>query len=466
MTLSINTSIESLVAHKNKIKHDNALSASLERLSSGKRINKAADDAAGMIMADTLRSQVLAFGQAIRNAHDALSLIQVIDASLEESINIVHTIKQKAIQAAQDGQTTKSRESIQSDITQLLEEMDTIAKTTSFNNQKLLSGGFNNKKIQIGASPGETVNLSIPAALPNKLGHTVNGRFSLKNEQAGIVQIGILSNVEHEYFRIQPVELRYDNSREHSLGALANVVNQLSGALGITAAPFVQASTTSGVSKGVTSMDFAINGIIIGQIQVQDNDSDGALVKAINKKTVEHGVQASTDNLGRLILNAPDSRAIQVTSNIGSGTGTDAVLRGADLSTFGYIQMRQKGPYDITVIDVNGGAAVALTTELETAGNVLTSSPSTIASGSTLAATSVLKKGWLASQDLVGTLFRANIFIEDATSMTIGSSLGAASVLRTNDTLGGDALVRTTTVTTGESTIKGGSTLATGSVLG
>ncbi len=89
MTLSINTSIESLVAHKNKIKHDNALSASLERLSSGKRINEAADDAAGMIIADTLRSQALAFGQAIRNAHDALSIIQVIDASLEESINIV-----------------------------------------------------------------------------------------------------------------------------------------------------------------------------------------------------------------------------------------------------------------------------------------------------------------------------------------------------------------------------------------
>lgn len=128
MALRINTNVAALNAHKNMIKTDNSLSASLERLSSGLRINKAADDASGMSIADSLRSQSMGLGQAIKNANDGINIVQTADAALDESINIINTIKTKSIQAAQDGQTTESRAAIQSDITKLMEELDIIAK--------------------------------------------------------------------------------------------------------------------------------------------------------------------------------------------------------------------------------------------------------------------------------------------------------------------------------------------------
>ena len=113
MALRINTNIAALNAHKNLTKTDNSLSSSLEKLSSGLRINKAADDASGMAIADSLKSQSLGLGQAIRNGNDAISIVQTADAALEESINIVNTIKTKSIQAAQDGQSSESRSAIQ-----------------------------------------------------------------------------------------------------------------------------------------------------------------------------------------------------------------------------------------------------------------------------------------------------------------------------------------------------------------
>ena len=112
MSLTINTNVTALNAHRNMVKNDHALSSSLEKLSSGLRINRAADDASGMAIADSLRSQALGLGQAIRNANDGISMVQTADGALDESIKIINTIKAKAIQAAQDGQTTESRKAI------------------------------------------------------------------------------------------------------------------------------------------------------------------------------------------------------------------------------------------------------------------------------------------------------------------------------------------------------------------
>ncbi|RDU68762.1 flagellin B, partial [Helicobacter aurati] len=127
------------------------LKDSLEKLSSGLRINKAADDASGMIIADNLRSQASALGQAISNTNDAMGIIQIADKAMDEQLKILDTVKVKATQAAQDGQTTESRRAIQSDITRLIQGLDMIGNTTSFNGQKLLSGSFTNKEFQVGA---------------------------------------------------------------------------------------------------------------------------------------------------------------------------------------------------------------------------------------------------------------------------------------------------------------------------
>ena len=172
MSFRINTNIAALNAHANSVVNDRALSSSLGRLSSGLRIQTAADDASGMSIADSLRSQANALTQAIANANDAVGIIQTADKAMDEQIKILDTIKTKAIQAAQDGQNSDSRRALQNDISRLLEELDMIATTTSFNGQQLLNGNFSNKNFQIGAYSNETAKVSIGATNSNTIGHT------------------------------------------------------------------------------------------------------------------------------------------------------------------------------------------------------------------------------------------------------------------------------------------------------
>lgn len=147
-----------------------AFQNSLAKLSSGSRINKAADDAAGMAIADSLQSQLSGFGQAIRNASDAISIAQVADGALEQSTSILQEIRVKALQAANGSQSVESRQAIQADIDRLQGTLGDIAKNTSFNGQKLLSGSFTDKQFQVGANAGETVTMNIGSAEPNKIG--------------------------------------------------------------------------------------------------------------------------------------------------------------------------------------------------------------------------------------------------------------------------------------------------------
>ena len=161
MGFRINTNVAALNAHTSAVRNNKSLNNSLARLSSGLRINKAADDASGMAIADSLRSQANSLGQAISNANDGISLVQTADGAMDEQLKILDTIKTKAIQAASDGQTTSSRAAIQKDVNRLLEQLDNIAKTTSFNGQVLLSGRFSNKEFQVGAFSNQTIKTSI-----------------------------------------------------------------------------------------------------------------------------------------------------------------------------------------------------------------------------------------------------------------------------------------------------------------
>ena len=243
MSLRINTNVAALTAHRSMVRNDQGLTSSLEKLSSGLRINKAADDASGMAIADSLRSQSLGLGQAIRNANDGISMVQTADGALEEAINIVNTIKTKAIQAAQDGQTTQSRNAIQADIAKLMEELDNIAKNTSFNNQKLLSGQFTNKQIQVGAYTGETLGISIGSAEAGKIGHVTTGMLNASG--VGEVRLSIYSNILNQEVNIKSVELAYDNSADHSMAALADAINAVADLTGVSAQATVQVSTSS-----------------------------------------------------------------------------------------------------------------------------------------------------------------------------------------------------------------------------
>jgi flagellin len=158
-----------------------ALEKSLARLSSGRKITRTADDASGSAIANNLRSQSLALGQSIRNANDAISVVQVADAALGEAASLIDTIRTKALQADNDSQSIDSRRALQADITQALEQLNQIAGTTSFNGQELLSGTFIDRQFQIGANAGQALSISIDSIEAGKLGNESAGPLSTIN---------------------------------------------------------------------------------------------------------------------------------------------------------------------------------------------------------------------------------------------------------------------------------------------
>jgi flagellin len=172
MGFRINTNIAAMNAHTNSTVNNRSLDDSLSKLSSGLRINKAADDASGMVIADSLRAQANSLGQAISNANDGIGIIQVADKAMDEQLKILDTIKTKAIQAGSDSQSASSRTAIQKDVNRLLEQLDNIAKTTAFNGTQLLSGNFSNKEFQVGAYSNQTIKASISNTQSLAIGNT------------------------------------------------------------------------------------------------------------------------------------------------------------------------------------------------------------------------------------------------------------------------------------------------------
>ena len=463
MSLRINTNIAALNAHNQLSNTDSSLTKSLERLSSGLRINRAADDASGMAIADALRAQALGIKQAVANANDGISIVQIADGALQETINIVNIVKTKAIQAAQDGQTMASRKAIQSDIDKLIENLDMIANTTTFNGQKLLSGVFTNKKFQIGAYSGERINISIRSAESTKIGHVNTGELWPVNPEGGKVQLTLYSNLQNRYFDLNAIEMKFDNSPEHGMGALASAINKLSDALGITASAVVEKTTTGNIKAGSTGSDFAINGINIGRVNVVENDTDGSMVKAFNAKSDQHGVLASTDANGRLTMTSVDGRGIKVTGFY------HEVLGAEDLDSFGFVRVNQMTSNEIVLYDRTYGQPLGFDVDVD--GDVTTSIESKLIEGSVLQNGSVLRAGTILGFDMAGGPvaagghFFGDIVTTEDSVLKAGTKLGDSSVIAANSVFGGNTTVGAISSTDIDNLLKAGSLLKSGTVL-
>ena len=328
MSFRINTNISAMNAYTNASATGRELDASIAKLSSGLRINKAADDASGMTIADSLRAQASALGQAIANANDAIGIVQTADKAMDEQLSILNTIRTKAIQAAQDGQTTQSREALQSDISRLLEELDNIATTTSFNGQQLLNGNFSNKNFQIGAYANQTVQVSIGATASDKIGLTRFETSQLMAYSAGGISDVVfeLSGIDgfpggYKFQTISATEFKKDG-----LKAVADRINAVSDLTGVSA-KVLNSITFTGIVPAGTIEGLTINGITIGKVETIAGDKNNVLVNAINKVKEQTGVEASTKD-GKLTLTARDGRAININSLSAAGsqlgTGTNA----------------------------------------------------------------------------------------------------------------------------------------------
>jgi len=160
--MRINHNIASLNTHAQMVNNSNAQSKSLEKLSSGLRINRAGDDAAGLAISEKMRGQVRGLDQAQRNSQDAISLIQTAEGALNETQNILQRMRELAVQAGNDTNTSVDRDEIQKEVNQLTSEINRIANTTEFNTQKLLNGNASGGlTMQIGANGGQTFTVQI-----------------------------------------------------------------------------------------------------------------------------------------------------------------------------------------------------------------------------------------------------------------------------------------------------------------
>ncbi|EHH4113803.1 flagellin A [Campylobacter coli] len=381
MGFRINTNVAALNAKANADLNSKSLDASLSRLSSGLRINSAADDASGMAIADSLRSQANTLGQAISNGNDALGILQTADKAMDEQLKILDTIKTKATQAAQDGQSLKTRTMLQADINRLMEELDNIANTTSFNGKQLLSGNFINQEFQIGASSNQTIKATIGATQSSKIGLTrfeTGGRIT----SGGEVQFTLKNYNGIDDFKFQKVVI--STSVGTGLGALADEINKSADKTGVRATFTVETRGISAVREGSTSDTFAINGVTIGKVDYKDGDANGALVSAINSVKDTTGVEASIDANGQLLLTSREGRGIKIEGSIGRGAfinpnmtenygrlslvkndGKDILISGTGLSFAGFgannfisqtsVSLREsKGQLDANIADAMG----------------------------------------------------------------------------------------------------------------
>ncbi|EAK0807938.1 flagellin A [Campylobacter coli] len=385
MGFRINTNIGALNAHANSVVNARELDKSLSRLSSGLRINSAADDASGMAIADSLRSQAATLGQAINNGNDAIGILQTADKAMDEQLKILDTIKTKATQAAQDGQSLKTRTMLQADINRLMEELDNIANTTSFNGKQLLSGNFINQEFQIGASSNQTIKATIGATQSSKIGLTrfeTGGRIS----SSGEVEFTLKNYNGIDDFKFQKVVI--STSVGTGLGALVEEINKSADKTGVRATFTVETRGIAAVRAGTTSDTFAINGVTIGQVDYKDGDANGALVAAINSVKDTTGVEASIDANGQLLLTSREGRGIKIDGDIGGGAfinagmkenygrlslvkndGKDILISGSNLSSAGFgannfisqtsVSLREsKGRFDANIADAMGFGSV------------------------------------------------------------------------------------------------------------
>ncbi len=204
------------------------LSKSTEKLSSGYRVNRAADDAAGLSISEKMRGQIRGLNQASTNAEDGTSLIQTAEGALNEIHSIVQRMRELTVQASNDTYVTADRVAIQDEVTALASEIDRISQQTEFNTMKLLSGGFSDKVLQVGANKGQLITFSIDAMSANALGVD-----AIKVTTAGATTTEMISTVNGALSKVSTQRSKLgalQNRLEHTIANADNTAENLQSA--------------------------------------------------------------------------------------------------------------------------------------------------------------------------------------------------------------------------------------------
>lgn len=351
MSLSVNTNVASLNAQRNLGVSSNTLNKALERLSTGFRINRAGDDAAGLSISETLRSQIRGLNQAVRNANDGVSLAGTAEGAISEVTNLVQRVRELSVQSSNGTNSQANRTALQGEVTQLVAEIDRIATTTQFNGTNLLDGSFSGTSLQVGANVGQTISINISSIRAVSLGATA----SYSGAALTAASAGDLDDITINGTAIANPSASDDtkSTTQNALSAiaLAAAINASSGTTNVTAT--VVASTTTGgavVGGGTlnSTNNFSINGVAFNSGTIQANDSDTALQQLINAQSGATGVTASVSS-NRLVLTAADGRNIQFTEN-----GTGDTISGVSAGVYkGSVKLTSLSSFTLTGANID-----------------------------------------------------------------------------------------------------------------
>lgn len=344
MSSMINTNIASLNSQNNLTKSQAALTTSLQRLSSGLRINSAKDDAAGMAISERMGSQITGLNQATRNSNDGISMSQTAEGALSSISDSLQRIRELAVQSANGSNTDADRASMQAETSQLLSEIDRVSTQTKFNGRALLDGSLNNQQFQVGANSGETISFSVASARTAKLGSSdASAITTAQNAGTTALKEGAFSlNGVLIGPSLAAADTASTVSNSGSAIAKAAAVNAKSAQTGVTATVNATEVAGSSMTAAATTGTITINGVAIAASTTDDAASSRAsVIAAINANKDQTGVTAvdTGSDKGGVKLVAADGRNIELsfttldaakTGLAAAGTNTGSITLNSD----------------------------------------------------------------------------------------------------------------------------------------
>ncbi|ADJ29045.1 flagellin [Nitrosococcus watsonii] len=329
MPQTINTNIASLNAQRNLNSSQNALQTSMERLSSGLRINNAKDDAAGLAITERMTSQIRGLAQAGRNANDAISVTQTAEGGLKESSNILQRMRELAVQSANDTNSDADRANLQKEVSQLQKELNRLADSTTFNGKNLLDGSFTGQKFQIGANANESIGFSINSARATTLGEQLGKGIAnagtglaVATDTTGGNTVAAQNITVNGSTGSKSVALTGNESAK----AIADLVNGQSGATGVTASAQTSVKLDNVADDGTVSFTLQSSGGSAAQISAGVTTTDVTnLADAINAQSAETGVTATlSENRDSITLENAQGEDILISEANNTGASGNA----------------------------------------------------------------------------------------------------------------------------------------------
>ena len=334
----INTNTASINAQYNLNKVNKEMEAAMEQLSSGKRINSAADDAAGLAISTRMDSQVKGIGMAIKNAADAQSLVDTTDGAHQEITNILQRMRELSIQAANDTNVSSDRVSMQSEVTQLQAEINRISSQTTWNGMALLDGTFASKQFQIGAEANQTISMSVGTVNTANIGaHQVNSVVNIASGTSnGMDALGDV--VITGAFGTSTIDV---STTDKSAKGFAAAVNAVTSETGVSATAITKVKL-SGFSQADT-VSFTVNGTTTGAVAIASASDLRDLKDAINAIAGETGVSAA--------LSGGQNSALELTDI----DGDDISIGSFSTTSTAYMLMTALDRNGVTATDNDGG---------------------------------------------------------------------------------------------------------------